>query len=200
MEWTLLIGAGIVVLAIVFAVLRVRQLNQPHTARSAGGRPTGGSPQYYTRGSESGGGSERAEGIRAAKRRIDDLQGDGPVVPIQQRVTLTADMLPDRTRRKAERLLKQDRAASAINTIREDTGAGLNEARRIVTEMRDGDRPEASLDDSGTSDPAPEGGFAQHARALKAQGRTEAAVALVVRETGMSDAEAAAFVAALDTR
>ncbi|MQA96032.1 MAG: hypothetical protein GEV11_15780 [Streptosporangiales bacterium] len=263
MEWTLLIGAGVVVLAVVLAVLRVRQLNQPHTARPAGDRPTGGSPPpYYTRRAPRGGGtggsaggrtSGRADEIRAAKARIDAEQADGPaghLMPVQRRVALTLETLPDRTRRKVERLLKQDRAASAINTIRDDTGAGLNEARRIIADLRDappaGPRPDTAtaddaapgpsddpqaprasrgpgaMRDSGTRGPgdrpddaevtdlteglgtretdAPEGGFAQHARALKAQGRTEAAVRLVVRETGMSEDEAEAFVAALDAR
>lgn len=243
MEWTLLIGAGVVVLAVVLAVLRVRQLNQPHATRPAGDRPAGGSPPpYYTRrtapgsgsggasGGASGGGSgDRAEEIRAAKRRIDELQGDGHRVPVQQRVALTLDTLPDRTRRKVERLVKQGRDASAINAIRTDTGAGLNEARRIVEDLR---RPPTDPAAGSTAGPAPSGhaapggaapggdigpggaaapgaqaeplvpepgGFARHARALKSQGRTEAAVRLVIRETGMSDDEAEAFVSALDT-
>lgn len=235
MEWTLLIGVGVVVLAVVLAVLRVRQLNQPNAARPAGNRPAGGSPPYYTRRAAAGGGAaggtgDRAEEIRAAKRQIDDLQGDGHRVPVQRRVALTLDTLPDRTRRKVERLVKQNRDASAINTIRDDTGAGLNEARQIIEEARRPPGDSAVPDGAGpatagptTTDPAsaapgtaasgttapgtttpdaapPDpGGFAKHARALKSQGRTEAAVRLVVRETGMSDDEAEAFVAALDT-
>ena len=91
-------------------------------------------------------------------------------------------------------LLTTKKNLMAVKTIRDRTGLDLGDARDIVEEIRYGtfvlpaarpvDRPRGNS-------------LADRVRALKANGDLHQATALVVTETGMTDAEAGLFVGSL---
>ena len=94
-------------------------------------------------------------------------------------------------------LLTTRKAVAATRFVRDRTGAELKLARELVDEIRSGryvppirDTPPVRL--PGTN-------LAERTRALKAAGELHQATALVVSETGMTEAEAGLFVGALRT-
>ncbi|MBO3749728.1 hypothetical protein J5X84_26915 [Streptosporangiaceae bacterium NEAU-GS5] len=84
-------------------------------------------------------------------------------------------------------LIRAGRKIEAIRLVRQHTGSGLKEAKVAVDSIA-----------AGTYLDPPHDDLAARVRALKAGGRAEQAIMLVRGETGMSEAEAEAFVAAIN--
>lgn len=93
-------------------------------------------------------------------------------------------------------LVTTKKRVMAVKTIRDRTGLDLADAKAIVDEIRYGTfvRPPVRPVDRPRGQ-APS--LADRVRALKASGDLHQATALVVAETGMTDAEAGLFVGAL---
>ncbi|MFI7062137.1 hypothetical protein ACIBL3_14225 [Kribbella sp. NPDC050124] len=94
-------------------------------------------------------------------------------------------------------LLTTKKSVHAVKLVRDRTGLDLKHAKSLVDDIRLGryvppvtDTPVVRL--PGTN-------LAERTRALKAQGELHQATALVVSETGMTEAEAGLFVGALKT-
>jgi hypothetical protein len=93
-------------------------------------------------------------------------------------------------------LITTKKAVRAVKLIRDRTGLDLKHAKGLVDDIRLG-RYVAPVTDTplvrfpGTN-------LAERTRALKAQGELHQATALVVSETGMTEAEAGLFVGALN--
>ncbi|WP_146607681.1 hypothetical protein [Spongiactinospora gelatinilytica] len=98
--------------------------------------------------------------------------------------------------RRVRALTDADRLLHAIKLIRQETTLGLKEAKPAAEAIAAG-RP-LSVSPGRPVSPLI-GTLAGRARELKASGRFEQAVHLVRGETGMGQAEAAAFVNALES-
>ncbi|MFC0628829.1 hypothetical protein [Kribbella deserti] len=100
-------------------------------------------------------------------------------------------------------LLTTSKNLMAVKIIRDRTGLDLADAKAVVDEIRYGTFVlPATLPATRPVDRAAGQGptLADRVRALKANGDLHQATALVVAETGMTDAEAGLFVGALHTR
>ncbi|MFC7331109.1 ribosomal protein L7/L12 [Marinactinospora rubrisoli] len=91
------------------------------------------------------------------------------------------------TLERARALIAQGKPVHAIKGVREETGMGLAEAKALVDALSQG-RPVPG---------APAVALAARVRDLRDEDRA-AAIALVVAETGMTEAEAVRFADALD--
>jgi hypothetical protein len=94
-------------------------------------------------------------------------------------------------------LLTTKKLVYAVKVVRDHTGLGLKPAKDIIDEIRTGRfvppaTPTRPVRPQGTS-------LAARVRTLKAAGDLHVATALVIAETGMTDAEAGLFVGALDS-
>lgn len=87
-------------------------------------------------------------------------------------------------------LARDDRKVEAVKLVRERTGLGLVEAKDLVDDVEAGRWVPVA--------PTPGHTLADRARELLAQDRADEAAATVVRETGMTGAEAARFLDSLD--
>jgi hypothetical protein len=97
------------------------------------------------------------------------------------------------TLERARALIAQDKPILAIKGVREETGLGLAEAKQLVDALRQG-RPVPTTAVPGAQTVP----LADRVRDLRAQDRMIDAIALVVAETGMTEAEATRFVDTLD--
>jgi len=216
MSLVISVGAAILIVAIVLAVLRTRVLNrptpppgparedpQPSAAESDPGMAeadlaqvrkllaAGKKTQAIKRVRGTGG-----LGFAQAKNLVDALQAG--VVPrtapgARARPTAVRTLAPD-VRREARNLLDTGRRIQAIKLVREQTSLGLRDAKQAVDTLHGS--PGASGPPDGTT--ADNGDLAHRARELRRAGRADAAVELVHEETGMSPVEAARFVQSLD--
>ncbi|MFG1815534.1 hypothetical protein ACGFIF_17330 [Kribbella sp. NPDC049174] len=94
-------------------------------------------------------------------------------------------------------LITTKKAVHAVKLIRDRTGLDLKHAKGLVDDIRLG-RYVAPVTDTPLVR-LPGTNLAERTRALKAQGELHQATALVVSETGMTEAEAGLFVGALRT-
>ncbi|SDR31953.1 ribosomal protein L7/L12 [Thermostaphylospora chromogena] len=127
---------------------------------------------------------ETGLGLAEAKRAVEAVKAGKPA-PLPRPVPLS----PALTARVSE-LTGRGRVIEAVKVVREETGLGLAEAKRIVEAVERGAPPAGAP-------PQLDGDLATRVRELKAAGDTERAVQLVRGETGMDHAEAVAFVDAL---
>ncbi|MDE3724490.1 ribosomal protein L7/L12 [Nocardiopsis sp. N85] len=86
-------------------------------------------------------------------------------------------------------LVRAGRKIVAIKLVRERTGLGLAEAKGVVDAIEEGRRVPV--------EPGP-GSLADRVRELLGRDRVADAIVLVAGETGMTEAEAARFIDALD--
>lgn len=93
-------------------------------------------------------------------------------------------------------LVTTKKVVYAVKVVRDRTGLDLKPAKDIVDEIRTGRFVPPVTDTPVLRRPG--ASLADRARALKAAGDQHQAAALVVTETGMTEAEAGLFVGALD--
>ncbi|MFC4564233.1 hypothetical protein ACFO4E_20420 [Nocardiopsis mangrovi] len=98
------------------------------------------------------------------------------------------------TLERARLLIRRGKQIQAIKGIREETGMGLKEAKELADALRDGRPLPAS---AGRFAAPAHSDLAARVRDLRAQGREDDAIRVVVTETGMSTAEAAGFLDSL---
>ncbi|MDP0499136.1 MAG: ribosomal protein L7/L12 [Verrucomicrobiota bacterium JB022] len=72
--------------------------------------------------------------LRDAKRHVDQLAASEPLSPAPQR-SAAGVQIPADTRDKAIRQLKARNKIGAIKTVKEDTGLGLAEAKKLVEQI-----------------------------------------------------------------
>ncbi|MGW1342538.1 hypothetical protein ACWCOV_15940 [Kribbella sp. NPDC002412] len=94
-------------------------------------------------------------------------------------------------------LLTTKKSVHAVKLVRERTGLDLKNAKGLVDDIRLGRYVPPVTDTPVVRVPGTN--LAERTRALKAQGELHQATALVVSETGMTEAEAGLFVGALKT-
>jgi hypothetical protein len=94
-------------------------------------------------------------------------------------------------------LITTKKTVHAVKLIRDRTGLDLKHAKGMVDDIRLG-RYVAPVTDTPLVR-LPGTNLAERTRALKSQGELHQATALVVSETGMTEAEAGLFVGALKT-
>jgi hypothetical protein len=94
-------------------------------------------------------------------------------------------------------LITTKKAVHAVKLIRDRTGLDLKHAKGLVDDIRLGRYVPPVTDTPVVRVPGTN--LAERTRALKAQGELHQATALVVSETGMTEAEAGLFVGALKT-
>jgi hypothetical protein len=94
-------------------------------------------------------------------------------------------------------LITTKKTVHAVKLIRDRTGLDLKHAKGLVDDIRLG-RYVAPVTDTPLVR-LPGTNLAERTRALKSQGELHQATALVVSETGMTEAEAGLFVGALRT-
>ncbi|WP_427888862.1 hypothetical protein ACQHIV_36380 [Kribbella sp. GL6] len=94
-------------------------------------------------------------------------------------------------------LITTKKVVNAVKLVRERTGLGLVHAKELVDEIRLGRYVPPTTETPVVR--RPNTNLAERTRALKAAGELHQATALVVSETGMTEAEAGLFVGALRT-
>ena len=94
-------------------------------------------------------------------------------------------------------LITTKKAVHAVKLVRERTGLDLKHAKGLVDDIRLGRYVPPTTGTPVVRRPGTN--LAERTRALKAQGELHQATALVVSETGMTEAEAGLFVGALNT-
>ncbi|MFI6673946.1 hypothetical protein [Kribbella sp. NPDC050470] len=94
-------------------------------------------------------------------------------------------------------LLTTKKSVHAVKLVRDRTGLDLKNAKGLVDDIRLGRYVSPVTDTPVVRVPGTN--LAERTRALKAQGELHQATALVVSETGMTEAEAGLFVGALKT-
>ncbi|MEV0288320.1 hypothetical protein AB0H36_29725 [Kribbella sp. NPDC050820] len=94
-------------------------------------------------------------------------------------------------------LLTTKKSVHAVKLVRDRTGLDLKTAKGLVDDIRLGRYVPPVTDTPVVRVPGTN--LAERTRALKAQGELHQATALVVSETGMTEAEAGLFVGALKT-
>lgn len=98
--------------------------------------------------------------------------------------------------------LGADRKILAIKQLREATGLGLADAKKLAEAIAAGHQPPTARRPAYPTDSVSmvksDGNISQRARVLRNQGRLLDAIQLVATETGMDTAEAEKFVQALD--
>ena len=92
-------------------------------------------------------------------------------------------------------LITTKKVVNAVKLVRERTGLGLVHAKELVDEIRLGRYVPPTTETPVVR--RPNTNLAERTRALKAAGELHQATALVVSETGMTEAEAGLFVGAL---
>ncbi|MGI5227594.1 ribosomal protein L7/L12 [Actinoallomurus sp. CA-142502] len=100
--------------------------------------------------------------------------------------------LPADLQLRVRALLGENKPILAVKEVRQATGLGLADAKRLVDALKSGPLPEPA-----PYAPGGHGNVADRARHLRDAGDLPGAVSLVQTETGMSAADAERFVAAL---
>lgn len=97
--------------------------------------------------------------------------------------------LTEETVTEARALVERGKPIQAIKLIREHTGMGLAEAKKITDALEEGRQVPVA--------PTPGASLADRVRELRGRDRVPDAVRLVSTETGMTEAESALFVESL---
>ncbi|MFB9837044.1 hypothetical protein [Actinoallomurus acaciae] len=100
--------------------------------------------------------------------------------------------LPAEMQARVRALLGENKPVLAVKEVRQATGLGLVDAKRIVDALKSGPLPEPM-----SYAPGGHGSIADRARDMRNAGDFTGAVSLVRTETGMSAADAERFVSTL---
>ncbi len=137
-------------------------------------------------------------GLKQAKDAVDAVAAGTDLATALGRADHRIPRLPELTpdlAGKVQALLAENKKIQAIKLVREQIrGLGLKQAKALVDDIEAG----RLLVPPPTTRPAVGPDLAGRVRSLKAEGRVEQAVFLVRGETGMNEAEATSFVAAVE--
>ncbi|SDL44431.1 Ribosomal protein L7/L12 C-terminal domain-containing protein [Nonomuraea maritima] len=197
-------------LAVITAIV-VTAASRSRAARSAGMLPPPADLQDHLQQLVAGG--RKVQAIKVLRERAPGIglkQAKAVVDAVERGTALHAALaasghrppptpaIPPDLRDHLLRLIAQGRKIEAIKVLRGRLPSlGLKQAKDIVDSLQAG-TPALGSRTPPPGIPAATADLADRVRALKAQGRQEQAIHLVRGETGMDDAEATAFVNAID--